>query len=76
MAAIGYTCSASQIDCTPLDSQMRMCKHHTATGASPVFLIGSLSTGAGPVDNVDYTRRQVKNDQPGSRDFLRLLGQF
>ena len=55
---------------------MRMCKHHTATGALSVFLIGSLSTGAGPVDNVDYTRRQVKNDQPGSRDFLRFLGQF
>ena len=27
--------SASQIDCTPLDSQVRVCRHHT--GASPVF---------------------------------------
>ena len=39
------TFSASQIDCTPLDSQMRVCRHHT--GASPVFSIGSLSTGGG-----------------------------
>ena len=38
-----YTFSASQIDCTPLDSQMRVCRHHTST--SPVFSIGSLSTG-------------------------------
>ena len=30
-----YTFSASQIDCTPLDSQMRVSRHHT--GASPVF---------------------------------------
>ena len=33
--------------------QMRVCRHHT--GASPVFSIGSLSTGAGLVDNVDYS---------------------
>ena len=45
--ATSKTFSVSQIDCTPLDSQMRVCRHHT--GASPVFSIGSLSTGGGTV---------------------------
>ena len=35
VAAIHFL--TSQIDCTPLDSQMRVCRHHT--GASPGFLI-------------------------------------
>ena len=45
MAAIytvPYIFSASLIDCTPLDSQMRVCRHHH-TGASPVFSKGSVS---------------------------------
>ena len=40
-----HTFSASPIDCTPLDSHMRVCRHHT--GASSIFSIGSLSTGGG-----------------------------
>ena len=44
------TFSASQIDCTPLDCQMRAAKHQT--GASRVFLTGSWSARAAVIGDL------------------------
>ena len=51
-------------------SQTVLCKRHE--GEIVVLICAILSGSHGPV----YTRRQIKNDQPGSHDFRRFLRQF
>ena len=73
MAGCGAeTFPASQIYCTPLDSQMRAAKHQT--GASRVFSKGSWSAGLSPA-TASATYRQSQAVELTLRKCSSTLGQ-